>query len=72
MFSTLIVAFYKYAPGRSEDNYVTQYIARFQTPREVWAALNEKHVNAVSVQSDQLLLQNSATRPTVHRYRYPQ
>lgn len=72
LFSAVIVAFYKFAPARGEDNYVTQYLARFQTPSEVWAALNEKHVNAVTVQSDQLLLQNSATRPTVHRYRYPQ
>ena len=71
-FSTLVVAFYNFAPARGEDNYVTQYIARFQTPSEVWTALNEKHVNAASVQSDQLLLQNSATRPAVYRYRYPQ
>lgn len=51
---------------------MTRYLAQFQTPREVWAAINEKHVMDVTIASEGLLLQNSATRPKAHRYRYPQ
>lgn len=72
LFSILTVGFYKFAPAPGEDVYLTRYIAQFQTPREIWAAINEKHVNAATVAGEELLLQHSATRPRTHRYRYPQ
>lgn len=72
MLSVLAVGFYKFAPAPGDDVYLTRYIAQFQTPQEVWAAINEKHVMDVTVAGEELLLQQSATRPRAHRYRYPQ
>lgn len=71
-FSVLVTGFYKFAPAPGDDTFLTQYLAQFNTPKETWARINEKHVLDVTTASEQLLLQASAQRPKVHRYRYPQ
>ncbi|KAH7922373.1 hypothetical protein BV22DRAFT_1197479 [Leucogyrophana mollusca] len=70
--SVAAVAFYKYAPAPHEEVYITQWLAQFSTPREVWAKLNEKHLLLSQQVSDNVMLQVDAKRPNTHRYRYPQ
>jgi hypothetical protein len=72
LFSVIVVGFYKFAPSPGEDVYITRYLAQFKTPRERWADINTKHAIYAAGASDGLLLQQSATRPYAHRYRYPQ
>ena len=72
VFSVLVTGFYKFAPAPGDDTFLTQYLAQFNTPKEAWARINEKHVLDATTASEQLLLQASAQRPKVHRYRYPQ
>lgn len=65
-------AFYKLAPAPSEDNFVTRLIKHYSTVKDVWAERNLKHLLlSVGEQTDTLVVME-ATRPPVHRYRFPQ
>jgi hypothetical protein len=70
--SMLIAGFYKFAPARGEEIYLTRYLAQFKPTQEAWASLNEKNVMDVATRGEGQLLQASAQRPAAHRYRYPQ
>ncbi|TFK18926.1 hypothetical protein FA15DRAFT_602417, partial [Coprinopsis marcescibilis] len=66
------VAFYKYAPERSENVYLTRWIALYTKPREHWLDLNAKHAAMSQTEADHSLLLHDARKPPVHRFRYPQ
>ncbi|KAJ8592729.1 hypothetical protein M405DRAFT_872823 [Rhizopogon salebrosus TDB-379] len=70
--SLLAVGFYKFAPSPNQDVYLTQWLAQYMTPRDFWAAINEKHLLLSQQASDNTILQADAKRPNIHRYRYPQ
>ncbi|KAI0930368.1 hypothetical protein AcW1_009082 [Taiwanofungus camphoratus] len=67
-----VAGWYKFAPAPGEDTYLTRFIAHYSTPREVWQRLSLKHLMLSVEGSDESLLMQSAQRPPVHRYRYPQ
>ncbi|THH16579.1 hypothetical protein EW146_g4084 [Bondarzewia mesenterica] len=65
-------AFYKYAPAPGEDNYITRYIQHYTSPKDLWATLNNKHLDQSQIASEARLLTESARRAPIHRYRFPQ
>ncbi|KAG1735083.1 uncharacterized protein EDB91DRAFT_1225300 [Suillus paluster] len=72
LVSLLAVGFYKWAPSPNQDVYLTRWLAQYMTPRDFWAAINEKHLLLSQQASDNTILQADAKRPNMHRYRYPQ
>lgn len=72
LLSLLAVSFYKWAPPRDDDAYLTRWIAHYSTPSETWARLNEKHLLQSQQVTDNVTVQGRATRPGIIRYRYPQ
>ncbi|KAF8135519.1 hypothetical protein EV363DRAFT_1550860 [Boletus edulis] len=72
LLSLLAVSFYKWAPPRGDDAYLTRWIAHYSTPRETWARLNEKHMLQSQQVTDNVAVQGRATRPAIIRHRYPQ
>jgi hypothetical protein len=72
LFTLLTGAAIKYAPEPSEDVYLTQWIAMYTAPRDLWLNLNAKHTaQEVQVSQNNLLIAD-AQPPAVHRFRYPQ
>ncbi|KAI9569561.1 hypothetical protein HD554DRAFT_2019874 [Boletus coccyginus] len=72
LLSLLAVSFYKWAPPRDEDAYLTRWIAHYSTPPDTWARLNEKHLLQSQQVTDDATVQARATKPGIIRYRYPQ
>jgi len=72
LFSTLVVAFYKFAPAPGEDNIITRYISYYSTPKEVWEHANIHHTILSQDASEAQQIIWGAKQPAVHRYRYPQ
>ncbi|KAF9227479.1 hypothetical protein BS17DRAFT_775576 [Gyrodon lividus] len=72
LLSLAAVAFYKWAPARDEDVYLTRWLAHYATPREIWAKLNEKHLLQSQQVTDNATVQARGMRPGIIRYRYPQ
>ncbi|KAG9316515.1 hypothetical protein JVU11DRAFT_2565 [Chiua virens] len=72
LLSLLAVSFYKWAPPRDDDAYLTRWIAHYSTPADTWARLNEKHMLQSQQVTDNAAVQSKATRPGIIRYRYPQ
>lgn len=72
LVSLLAVSFYKWAPPRDEDAYLTRWIAHYSTSPDTWARLNEKHMLQSQEVTDNATVQAGATRPGIIRYRYPQ
>ncbi|KAH0827773.1 hypothetical protein J3R83DRAFT_3391 [Lanmaoa asiatica] len=72
LLSLLAVSFYKWAPPRDGDAYLTRWIAHYSTPPDTWAQLNEKHLLQSQQVIDNVAVQTRATRPGIIRYRYPQ
>jgi hypothetical protein len=67
-----VVGFYKFAPGRDEDNYVTRYISHYFTPSSSWASTNDRHLELTTNLQEAIQISQSGQRPHIHRYRYPQ
>ena len=67
-----IVGFYKFAPSRGEDNYVTRYISHYFTPSSSWAAVNDRHLELTANLQEAIQISQTGQRPHIHRYRYPQ
>jgi hypothetical protein len=67
-----VVGFYKFAPGRGEDNYVTRYISHYFTPSSSWASTNDRHLELTTNLQEAIQISQSGQRPHIHRYRYPQ
>lgn len=72
LLSVLAVGFYKFAPAPGDDVYLTRWLAYYSTPREVWQALNVKHLALTQEASVGTLLVADAQPPRAHRFRYPQ
>ncbi|EIW82992.1 hypothetical protein CONPUDRAFT_164010 [Coniophora puteana RWD-64-598 SS2] len=72
LFGLLAVGFYKFAPERGDDVYLTRYLSYLSTPRDVWARLNERHLELSQEASKNIMLQANAKRPDMHRFRHPQ
>lgn len=70
--SLAAVGFYKWAPKSDEDAYLTKWLSHYSTPREVWAAANEQQLLRSQEVAINNVLQTSAQRPSMVRYRYPQ
>lgn len=67
-----VVGFYKFAPSRDEDNYVTRYIAHYFTPSSTWASTNDHHLELTASLQEAIQISQTGQRPHIHRYRYPQ
>ncbi|KAI0793262.1 hypothetical protein C8Q75DRAFT_749520 [Abortiporus biennis] len=72
LFGLFSVGFYKFAPSPSEENYVTEFLKHYATPREVWSKLNLQHLVLSAEDQEGVLLTADAKLPPVHRYRFPQ
>ncbi|KAL4074020.1 hypothetical protein V8B97DRAFT_1937635 [Scleroderma yunnanense] len=70
--SLAAVGFYKWAPKSGEDAYLTQWLSHYATPREVWVAISEKQLLRSQHVASNNVLQTSAQRPSIVRYRFPQ
>lgn len=70
--SLAAVGFYKWAPKSDEKAYLTKWLSHYSTPREVWTAINEQQLLRSQEVAVNNVLQTSAQRPSMVRYRYPQ
>ncbi|KAE9401581.1 hypothetical protein BT96DRAFT_597913 [Gymnopus androsaceus JB14] len=68
----LIGTAYHYAPEPSEESFLTRWIVMYRTSSEKWMDLNAGHTVLSKEAADTFQLFNSAARPPIHRYRYPQ
>ena len=62
----------KLAPSADKDVYLTRWIELYATPAAVWESLNAKNLAQSEEQAHTTLLLADASKPNVHRYRYPQ
>lgn len=67
-----LVAFYKFAPAKGEPNRITSYLSGLLTPKEIWNEINNKHLDLSVTEMQEKLQVQSAQRPSLVRYRYPQ
>ncbi|KAG6332698.1 hypothetical protein ID866_6389 [Astraeus odoratus] len=72
VFSLAAVGFYKWAPRPDEDAYLTRWLTHYATHREFWDRMNEIQLLRSHQVTVDTVVQMSAQRPSVVRYRYPQ
>ncbi|KAI6000477.1 hypothetical protein EDD15DRAFT_2232436 [Pisolithus albus] len=72
LLSFAAIAFYKWAPRPGEEAILTQWLAHHSTAAEFWARVNEQQLLRSQRMTVNTVLQTSAQRPGMVRYRYPQ
>ncbi|KAI6046186.1 hypothetical protein EDC04DRAFT_2558754 [Pisolithus marmoratus] len=72
LLSFVAIAFYKWAPRPSEEAFLTKWLAHYSTSPEFWARINEQQLLRSQHMTVNTVLQTSAQRPSMVRYRYPQ
>ncbi|KAI6026110.1 hypothetical protein BKA83DRAFT_3066948 [Pisolithus microcarpus] len=72
LLSFAAIAFYKWAPRPGEEAFLTQWLAHQSTAAEFWARVNEQQLLRSQHMTVNTVLQTSAQRPGMVRYRYPQ
>lgn len=70
--SILVGTAYQFAPEASEEAFLTRWIAMYSPNSERWLDLNAGHTVLSKEAAETFQLFNTAVRPPVHRYRYPQ
>ncbi|KAF8514149.1 hypothetical protein JB92DRAFT_160775 [Gautieria morchelliformis] len=72
LLTLLGIGLYNLVPYIDKDKtYITRYIQHYATPRDVWARINDKHLELSADAAQGQLLIGSATRPHILRMRYP-
>ncbi|KAI6113220.1 hypothetical protein EDD16DRAFT_1709716 [Pisolithus croceorrhizus] len=72
LLSFAAVAFYKWAPRPGEEAFLTKWLAHHSTSPEFWTSVNEQQLTRSQHMTVNTVLQTSARRPGMVRYRYPQ
>ncbi|THU95496.1 hypothetical protein K435DRAFT_595967, partial [Dendrothele bispora CBS 962.96] len=62
----------KYAPERGDDAFFTRWIQMYTTSSEQWIDMNAQHAAQSKEVAERTVLFASASRPPVHRFRFPQ
>ncbi|KAJ4468222.1 hypothetical protein J3R30DRAFT_3560256 [Lentinula aciculospora] len=70
--SMIVGAAYQFAPEPSEEAFVTRWLAMYTTTSEKWLDMNVRHTALSKDIADGVELFATATRPPVHRMRFPQ
>ncbi|KAI6033049.1 hypothetical protein F5J12DRAFT_196288 [Pisolithus orientalis] len=72
LLSFVAIAFYKWAPRPGEEAFLTKWLAHYSTSPEFWTRINEQQLLRSQHMTVNTVLQTSAQRPSMVRYRYPQ
>ncbi|KAK7448845.1 hypothetical protein VKT23_013574 [Stygiomarasmius scandens] len=72
LVTALAGAAIKYAPERGDDAFFTRWIQMYTTSPDKWMEMNAQHAAQSKEVAERTILFATASRPAVHRFRFPQ
>ncbi|KAJ3794739.1 hypothetical protein GGU11DRAFT_729746 [Lentinula aff. detonsa] len=70
--SIIAGAVYQFAPKPSEEAFITRWLAMYTTTSEKWLDMNVRHTALSKNAAEGVNLLTTASRPPIHRMRFPQ